>query len=106
MSRYPNSKETHFEWKVKDPINAQLVSIRTNIGGNGKYIIELCFSNGEKGGFYGSHRYDEYTLDATKGTISEIRVATWKNVKQNEDSNPKYFHLAFADGSVDEGTPK
>ena len=80
MSQYPNKKATHFEWKVKDPINAQLVSIRTNTSRHSRYIIELCFSNGEKGGFYGNSKFPEYTLDATKGTISEIRVATFDNV--------------------------
>ena len=69
-----------FEWKVNDPLNANLTQIRVERYHPNGYMdgLELVFSNGEKYKNESSLPNTQwYTLDPSKGRLAKIHAASW-----------------------------
>ena len=78
MADYHNNPNEQFEWKVNDPLNANLTQIRVQRYNNGMFGLELVFSNGEKYKNESSLPNTQwYTLDPSKGQLAKIHAATY-----------------------------
>ena len=79
MASYQNYPNYWFEWKVNDPLNANLTQIRVQryLSNDCMFGLELVFSNGEKYKNESSLPNKKwYTLDPSKGQLAKIHAAT------------------------------
>ena len=77
MADYHKSPNEQFEWKVNDPLNANLTQIRVQRYFGSMYGLELVFSNGEKYKIESNFPNKKwYTLDPSKGQLAKIHAAT------------------------------